>query len=286
MFGRGRWQTIIRFTSFIVHADAIYAISLSWVPASSLFSCLIEGCCDTAIQGRDCRGQHSSDQALHIKQYKSSISTTTCHVFKHRNVADGADDAWESFHGQLLCNWEDAGEFAAKSALVKEGSVTLLFCMAVRQWFETQFAVGFPWHGRLIKVQLRKQLMTWGNAELHKFILWECLTSRHLWCKNNDHQRGYVMCHVRQYIPIQNSINKDVGPLNWQNPIRWIFGRTSNHLLDSGWLHCSSCPEVTLATSMASNFGRQQGLWSIFRGNGWLIIEKNTWNIYLYWSRS
>lgn len=139
---------------------------------------------------------------------------------------------------------------------------------------------------QLIKVQLRKQLMTWGNAELHKFILWECLTSRHLWCKNNDHQRGYVMCHVRQYIPIQNSINKDVGPLNWQNPIRWIFGRTSNHLLDSGWLHCSSCPEVTLATSMASNFGRQQGLWSIFRGNGWLIIEKNTWNIYLYWSRS
>lgn len=76
---------------------------------------------------------------------------------------------------------------------------------------------------QLIKVQLRKQLMTWGNAELHKFILWECLTSRHLWCKNNDHQRGYVMCHVRQYIPIQNSINKDVGPLNWQHPIRWNF---------------------------------------------------------------
>lgn len=112
MFGRGRWQTIIRFTSFIVHADAIYAMSLLWVPASSLFSCLIEGCCDTAIQGRDCRGQHSSDQALHIKQYKSSISTTTCHVFKHRNVADGTYDAWESFHGK---NFFAAGKMLESS---------------------------------------------------------------------------------------------------------------------------------------------------------------------------
>lgn len=39
----------------------------------------------------------------------------------------------------------------------------------------------------------------------------------------NEVMRCVLMCHVRQYIPIQNSINKDVGPLNWQNPIRWNF---------------------------------------------------------------
>ena len=198
MFGRGRWQTIIRFSSFIVHADAIYAISLLWVPTSSLFSCFIEGCCDTAIQGRDCRGQH--------------------------------------------CR-----EFAAKSALVKKGSVTLMKRRAVRQWFETRTT----WHGSSSKCNLennswRGETLICTSLSFVALRMLDIVTS----LMQNDHQRGYVMFHVRQYIPIPNSINKDVGPLNLQNPIRWIFGRTSNHLLDSGWLHCSSCPEVTLATSI------------------------------------
>ena len=169
MFGRGRWQRIIRFSSFIVDADAIYAISLLCVPASSLFSCLIEGCCDTAIQGRDCRGQHSSDQALYINHYKSSISTTTCHVFKHRNVADG----------QLLAVL-DAGEFAAKSALVKEGSVTLMKRSFIGTSSESlnmpvlhgsssmirnTICSGIPWHGSSSKCNLENN--SWRGETLN-----------------------------------------------------------------------------------------------------------------------
>ena len=85
-----------------------------------LFSCLIEGCCDTAIQGCDCRGQHSSDQVLYI-----NLVCQQHVMFSNIGMLLMVLMLLVSFHGQLLAAL-DAGEFAAKSALVKEGSVTLM----------------------------------------------------------------------------------------------------------------------------------------------------------------